>query len=50
MVVVSWHDTAVNSYISVITPLEIIYVIVVYAFVGGGLLILSSNGIIIIVL
>jgi len=44
------HDTAVNSYISVITPLEIIYVIVVYAFVGGGLLILSSNGIIIIVL
>ena len=34
----------------VILPSEIFYMIVVYAFVGGGLLILSNDGIIIIVL
>ena len=34
----------------VISPSEIIYMIVVYTFVGGGLLILSIDGIIIIAL
>jgi len=34
----------------VILPSDIVYMIVVYAIVGGGLLILSINGIIIIAL
>jgi len=34
----------------VILPSDIVYMIVVYAFVGGGLLILSNDGIIIIVM
>ena len=34
----------------VIIPSEIVYMIVIYAIVGGGLLILSNDGIIIIVL
>ena len=34
----------------VISPSETIYMIVVYAFVGGGLLILSNDGIIIILM
>ena len=34
----------------VISPSENIYMIVVYEFVGGGLLILSNDGIIIVVM
>ena len=34
----------------VILPSDTVYMLVVYAFVGGGLLILSNDGIIIIIL
>ena len=51
MIVISWHDTAINLYISSnILPSEIVYMIVVYAIVRGGPLILSNDCIIIIVM